>query len=194
VKQTVKQLAKHLARAFWVALALVFLFEAWLWDSLAPIVRRIVGVIPWGRIKPAFVSLVQGLSPRATLVVFAIPFVVLAPVKLVEFWLFAHRYWFAAIGVLLMTKVVGLGLTAFIFEATQEKLLQMLWFRRLYEFFVWARAWAHDRTEPVKRQMLAWAHTAAEPVLTLVARWRHVGPGHDLIGRIWRLRRRMRPN
>jgi hypothetical protein len=36
---------KRLARPFWVILALLFLFEAWLWDSLAPIVGRIVAVI-----------------------------------------------------------------------------------------------------------------------------------------------------
>ena len=187
---------KRLARAFWVALAVVFLFEAWLWDTLAPIVRRIVGVIPWGRVKPAFLTLVDGLSPPATLVVFAIPFVVLAPVKLVEFWLFAHRHWLSAIVVLLMAKVIGLGLTAFIFEATQEKLLQMPWFRRLYAFFVWARAWAHARTDPMKRQILEWAHTAADPVRALVARWRGAasGNGARLVQHLWRIRRRMRTN
>ena len=43
---------KTLARAFWIVVALLFLLEAWLWDRLEPIVARIVGIIPWGRIKP----------------------------------------------------------------------------------------------------------------------------------------------
>lgn len=186
----------RLTRPLWVALALVFLFEVWLWDSMAPIVGRLVGVIPWGRIKPAFEARIARLSPPATLVVFAIPFVVLAPVKVLEFWLFAHRHWLAAIAVLLLTKVVGLGLTAFIFEATREKLLRMRWFRRVYAFLIRARAWAHARTDPLKQQILQWAHATVDPVRTLVLRWRRLagGPRHraGLLQRMGRLRRRMR--
>jgi hypothetical protein len=186
---------RQLARPFWVALALLFLFEAWLWDSLEPVVRRIVGVIPWGRIKPAFVRLVEGLTPQATLVVFAIPFIVLLPVKFLEFWLLAHRQWFAAIGVLVAVKIVGLGLTAFIIEATRDKLLQMAWFRRLYEFFMWARDWAHQKTEPVKRQLRAFARETIDPVVRKLRRWRRMPDGRRtgrLFQRVTRLRRRMR--
>jgi hypothetical protein len=186
---------RQLARPFWVAVALLFLFEAWLWDSLEPVVRRIVGVIPWGRIKPAFVRLVEGLTPQATLVVFAIPFVVLLPVKFLEFWLLAHHRWFAAIGVLVAVKIVGLGLTAFIIEATRDKLLQMGWFRRLYEFFTWARDWAHQKTEPVKRQLRAWSQETIDPVVRNLRRWRGVAGGRRsgrLFQRVTRIRRRMR--
>ena len=49
---------RRLARPFWVILALLFLLEAWLWDHLQPVVARIVGIIPWGRIKPALVALI----------------------------------------------------------------------------------------------------------------------------------------
>jgi hypothetical protein len=186
---------RQLARPFWVAVALLFLFEAWLWDSLEPVVRRIVGVIPWGRIKPAFVRLVDGLTPQATLVVFVIPFIVLLPVKFLEFWLLAHRQWFAAIGVLVGVKIVGLGLTAFIIEATRDKLLQMAWFRRLYEFVMWARDWAHQRTEPFKRQLRAFARETIAPVVRKLRRWRRLADGRRtgrLFQRVTRIRRRMR--
>jgi hypothetical protein len=186
---------RQLARPFWVVVALLFLFEAWLWDSLEPVVRRIVGVIPWGRIKPAFVRLVDGLTPQATLVVFVIPFIVLLPVKFLEFWLLAHRQWFAAIGVLVGVKIVGLGLTAFIIEATRDKLLQMAWFRRLYEFVMWARDWAHQRTEPVKRQLRAFARETIDPVVRKLRRWRRAADGRRtgrLFQRVTRIRRRMR--
>ncbi len=186
---------KRLARPFWVMLALVFLFEAWLWDVLQPVVGRIVNVIPWGRIKPAFIRMIEGLSPPATLVVFAIPFVVLLPVKFLEFWLLAHRQWIAAIIVLAAAKLVGLGLTAFILDATRDKLLQMAWFRRLYEFFVWARDWAHERIEPVRRQLREWSHEALAPILRRARRWRRMlQPRHAgwLLQRVMRIRRRMR--
>jgi hypothetical protein len=186
---------RQLARPFWVAVALLFLFEAWLWDSLEPVVRRIVGVIPWGRIKPAFIRLVEGLTPQATLVVFAIPFIVLLPVKFLEFWLLAHRQWFAAIGVLVAVKIVGLGLTAFIIEATRDKLLQMAWFRRLYEFFLWARNWAHEKIEPVARQLKEWSHQTIDPIARQLRRWRRLlQPRHSgrLFQRVMRLRKRLR--
>jgi hypothetical protein len=186
---------KRLARPFWVALALVFLFEAWLWDVLQPIVGRIVNVIPWGKIKPVFTRMVERLSPQATLMVFAIPFIVLLPVKVLEFWLLAHRQWIAAIVVLVSAKLVGLGLTAFIFEATKDRLLQMAWFRRVYEFFMWARDWAHEKIEPVKRRLREWSQEALTPILRRVRRWRRMlQPRHAgrLFQRVMRIRRRMR--
>jgi hypothetical protein len=186
---------KRLARPFWVALALLFLFEAWLWDCLQPIVGRIVNVIPWGKIKPAFLRMVERLSPQATLAVFAIPFVILLPIKFLEFWLLAHRQWIAAMVVLVSAKLVGLGLTAFIFDATRDKLLQMAWFGRLYEFFMWARDWAHEKIEPVKRQLREWSHQTIDPIIRRLRRWRRMlQPRHAgrLFQRVMRLRRRMR--
>src|SRR5215471_14738311 len=148
---------KRLARAFWVIVALLFLFEAWLWDRLAPIVARIVGVIPWGWIKPALIRLVDRLSPQATLIVFVVPFVVLLPLKFLEFWLLAHRQWATTILVLVLAKLVGLGVTAFIFEVTKDKLLQMAWFRRVYAFFLWARDWAHAKIAPITKRLREWS-------------------------------------
>jgi hypothetical protein len=186
---------RRLARPFWVALALLFLFEAWLWDSLQPVVARIVNIVPWGKIKPAFIRWVDRLSPRATLVVFAIPFIVLLPVKFLELWLLANRQWIAAIIVLVSAKIIGLGITAFIFDATRDKLLQMAWFRRLYEFFLWARNWAHEKIEPVKRQLKEWSHQTVDPIVRRLRRWKRLlQPRHAgrLFQRVMRIRRRMR--
>jgi len=45
-----------------------------------------------------------------------------------------------------------------VFDATRDKLLQMGWFRRMYEWFMWARDWAHAMTEPVRERLrqLTW--------------------------------------
>src|SRR5215470_8317727 len=145
-------------------LALLFLFEAWLWDRLAAIVGRIVAAVPWGWIKPTLVRLVDRLSPQATLIVFVVPFIALLPLKFFEFWFLAHRQWVAAIAVLLLAKLVGLGVTAFIFDATKDKLLQMAWFRRLYDFFEWARHWAHEKIAPITQQLRAWSRETIDPV------------------------------
>jgi hypothetical protein len=186
---------KRLARPLWVVLALIFLFEAWLWDSLQPIVWHVINVIPWGRLKPAFIRWVGRLSPQATLVVFVIPFILLLPVKILELWLLASRQWIAAIFVLVGAKIVGLGMTAFIFDATRDKLLQMAWFQRLYEFFVWARSWAHEKVEPVKRRLREWAHETIDPVIRRLRIWRRLlRPRHAgrLFQRVMRIQRVMR--
>lgn len=182
---------KQLARPFWVVLALVFLFEAWLWDVLAPVAARIVGVIPFGRLKPTFIGFVARLSPRATVLVLAIPVIVLLPVKVLEVWLLTHRHFLAAIAVLVSAKLVGVGMTAFIFDAVRDKLLTMAWFRRLYAFVMWARGWAHDKIEPVTRQLAEWSRTTTEPLLRALKGRGHPRLAGRLVQRVMRLRRRM---
>jgi hypothetical protein len=184
---------KRLVHTFWVILAVLFLFEAWLWDRLQPIVARIVAVIPWGRIKPAFIKLVDRLSPQATLAVFVIPLIVLLPLKFLEFWFLAHRQWVAAVLVLAMAKLLGLGVTAFIFEVTKDKLLQMAWFRRLYGFFLWARQWAHEKITPITQRLREWSDETIEPIVRRLQRWRLLRPRHGrFFERVLRIRRRRR--
>lgn len=145
-------------RPFWVILALLFLLEAWLWDHLEPLVARAVNLIPWGRLKITLARLVDVLPSWAVLFVFVIPFIVMLPLKFLEVYFIATRNWVGATGVIVLVKLLGLGLTAFIFDVTRGKLLQMQWFRRMYDWFLWARYWAHAQTEPVRQrlQQLAW--------------------------------------
>jgi hypothetical protein len=72
--------------------------------------------------------------------------------------LLATRNWLGAIGVGILAKLLGLGLTAFIFEVTRDKLLEMAWFRQMYDWCMWARDWAHAQTEPIRQRLhrLAW--------------------------------------
>jgi hypothetical protein len=142
----------------WVFLALLFLAEAWLWDHLEPIVERIVSLVPWGRLKVRSRRLIELLPPWATLFVFIVPFILMLPLKFLEVYFLATGNWFGAIGVIIFVKIVGLGVTAFIFDVTRRKLLQMPWFRRMYEWFLELRVWAHGITEPVRERMrqLTW--------------------------------------
>jgi hypothetical protein len=171
---------KKLIRAFWVVLAVLFLIEAWLWDHLELVVARLVAWIPWQGLKSAFARLVDRLSPQATLVVFVIPFIVLLPLKFLEFWLLVQERWIAAIAVLVLAKFVGLGITSFIFEVTKDKLLQMAWFRKVYDFFMWLRTWAHEKVDPVRRRLRKWRRLLQPP------------KGGRFFAHLMRVRRRMR--
>jgi hypothetical protein len=145
-------------RPLWVFLALLFLLEAWLWDHLQPIVAAVIKLIPWDNFKVRLARLVERLPPWATLFVFALPFIAMLPLKFLEVYFLATRNWLGAAGVILFVKLIGLGITAFIFDVTRDKLLQMAWFKRLYEWVLGLRDWAHAITEPVRQRMqqLAW--------------------------------------
>jgi len=149
---------RHLLRPLWIVLALIFLAEAWLWDHLEPVVARVVNLFPWGRFKQQLARLIQDMPPWAVLFVFIIPFVLMLPLKFLEVYFLATRNWLGAFLVIVFVKLVGLGVTAFIFDVTRDKLLQMAWFRRLYEWMLELRAWAHGITEPVRERMrqLVW--------------------------------------
>jgi hypothetical protein len=171
---------KKLTRAFWVVLAVLFLIEAWLWDHLEPVVARLVAYIPWQGLKLALTRLIDRLSPQATLIVFATPFVLLLPLKFLEFFLIVKQQWIGAIVVLVAAKLVGLGITAFIFEVTKDKLLQMAWFRKVYDFFIWLRAWAHEKVDPITRRLRKWRRLLQPP------------QGGRFFAHLMRVRRRMR--
>lgn len=144
---------RKILRPFLVLLAIIFLIEAWLWDRLEPIVARIVDIIPLRRIKAAISHWISDLPPAATLIVFAVPMVLAFPFKLFGLWLLTHGDFGAAIGVLVAAKFVTLGITAFVFDVTREKLLQLVWFKYLYDYVLWLRLQADLLLEPIKRRI-----------------------------------------
>lgn len=141
---------RRLLRPLWVLLALIFLIEAWLWDRLEPIVAWVVERIPLRVLKEWFAARVDHLSPGATLVVFIVPALPLFPLKLIGLWLLAHKYFVSAVLVIVFAKLLGVGITAFVFDVTRDKLLQMRWFNRLYEIVLAARKWSKAQIDPVK--------------------------------------------
>jgi hypothetical protein len=147
---------RRLMRPALIVLALLFLLEAWLWTRLEPLVARAVAAIPLERLKARIGAAIERLSPAATLTVFAVPLIVLFPLKFLEFWLLAHRHWVGAVLTLVAAKLLGLGITAFIFEAARPKLLQMPWFRAFYQWVLWLLERAHALVDPLKRRIKKW--------------------------------------
>ena len=144
---------RRLLQPFWILLAIIFLIEAWLWDHLEPVVAKIVAWIPLREFKRWLSDRVDALSPAMTLIVFVVPLIPLLPLKLVGLWLLAHEYWLAAMFTLVFAKFAGVGITAFIFDVTREKLLEMRWFERLYDFIMMLRDRAKALVEPIKQRI-----------------------------------------
>ncbi len=167
---------RRLLRPLWVLLALIFLVEAGLWDRVEPISARVVALIPLPRLKAWLADRIAHLSPALTLIVFAVPVVVLFPLNFVAAWLLAHKYFVGATILIVFQKVLGVGIVAFVFDVTRDKLLQMGWFRALYTFVLDLRARALAIVAPLKLAIQQW-----------MARFRRrASPGF-----IRRLRRRM---
>jgi hypothetical protein len=149
----IMSMMRRLLQPVWVLLAVIFLIEAWLWDHLEPVVARVVALIPLRAFKQWLAERVDTLSPAMTLIVFLVPVIPLFPLKLIGLWLLTHEYWLAAFVTIVFGKFLGVGVTAFIFDVTRSKLLEMRWFERLYEFVLALRARAAALVDPVKRRI-----------------------------------------
>jgi hypothetical protein len=150
---------RRLLHPFLILLALVFLFEAWLWRHLAPIIGWVVALIPWATFKTRIAAAI-----------------LLLPLKVVGFWMLAHGFWLGAVMMLTLAKIVSLGVTAFIFDLTRPKLLELPWFRWFYEHMIVWLAKAHELVDPIKerikRTMRAFAPNRAGRTFALLTRIR----------------------
>ena len=140
---------RRLLQPIWVLLAVIFLIEAWLWDHLEPIVAWMVASIPLRTFKQWLAERVDTLSPAMTLIVFIVPVIPLFPLKLVGLWLLTHEYWIGGVLTFIFAKFLGVGVTAFVFDVTRPKLLQMAWFHRLYDFIIGLRGQALVLVDPI---------------------------------------------
>jgi hypothetical protein len=145
---------RRLLQPIWVLLAVIFLIEAWLWDHLEPVVAWVVAQFPLRAFKQWLADRVDTLSPAMTLIVFVVPVIPLFPLKMVGLWLLMHEYWISAILTIIFAKFLGVGVTAFVFDVTRPKLLEMGWFEKLYEFVLALRAKATALVEPVKTRIV----------------------------------------
>jgi hypothetical protein len=167
---------RRLLQPFWILLAIVFLIEAWLWDHLEPIVARFVAAIPLRSFKQWLAERVDQLSPAMTLIVFIVPVIPLFPLKIAGLWLLAHEHWMSAVFTILFAKFLGVGVTAFVFDVTRPKLLEMAWFEKLYEYVLALRAKCDALVNPVKARILAFfrgdSDRRSSRVMRLILRFR----------------------
>jgi len=167
---------RRLLQPFWVLLAIIFLIEAWLWDHLEPIVARIVAAIPLRASKQWLAARIETLSPALTLIVFVVPVVLLFPLKLLGMWLLMQQQWTFALVTIVFGKITGVGVTAFIFDVTRNKLLQMAWFAWLYESVLALRGKASALVDPVRQRIREIVHGNADGwssrMLRLIMRFR----------------------
>lgn len=172
-------------RPLWLLLAVVFVFEGWLWDRLARLGERIANLIALPVLRARLAALIQRLPPPLALAVFLVPVLVLLPIKLLGLWMLARGSWLGALAVLALAKVLSVGVTAFLFRVTRPRLLQMAWFRAVHHRVLAVLGWAHRQLDPFKSAVRAWWRQA-------IARLAAGRPSSRWVRLLRRLRRQAR--
>ena len=159
-----------LSRAFWFALAILFLIEAWLWRRLELVVERLVAALPFAAFKRWLTGMLEKLPPYGALFLFVIPGILLMPFKFAALWLLARGQIVLGGLVFIAAKLVGTGVVAFLFHVCHDKLMSIGWFATLYETVMRVKRWAEALVAPYKRKLRAYARLIRRRNPTLFAR------------------------
>lgn len=140
-------------RALVFVFALAFLFETWIWDG---VVRPLVALVHWAKLRAALARLVDRLPVWAALLAFGIPFVVAESGAFACVVIAATGHVVAGAVGYVAVKIFGFGLVLPIFDLTREKLLTMPWFAVLYERLVAYHEFALRLVAPYRAAAAAW--------------------------------------
>jgi hypothetical protein len=154
---------KQLVRRTLIAVvALVILFEEWGWEPLAALVARLARLPFFAWIEER----IRRLPPYAALASYAVPALLLVPVKLAALFLIAHHHAMLGLCVIIAAKVAGTAVLARLFALTQPTLMRLGWFARWYPRW---KAWK-DRVMDEVRSSPAW-QAARKAKAAFAAQW-----------------------
>jgi hypothetical protein len=164
-------MAKPVLRtALQVVLALLILLEEWGWQPLARLLGRLARWRPWAQLEYG----IARLPPYAALVVFALPSLLLMPLKFLALFLVAKGQLILAAILFAVAKVAATALVARLFMLTQPALMQIGWFAWAYERFMpWKEALVdYVRASWVWRVARVWKERARRVVIAQWRAWR----------------------
>src|SRR5271168_1722608 len=116
-----------------LALAMVFLALAWVWDLFVAAWRLLVSFIPWTRFKQSFAALIDRLPAPLVLLIFLVPFLIVEPLLVVATIAVAMGYVVSGAIAWIALKLLAVGLIPAIFDLTQHRLMTLPWFARAYD-------------------------------------------------------------
>src|SRR5271166_2452728 len=144
-----------------LALAMIFLAVAWVWDGLIAIARWIVRLIPWTQFKLAFAALVDRLPAPLVLLIFLVPFLIVEPLLVAATVAIAMGYVVLGAIAWIVVKLLAIAVIPAIFDLTEHRLMTMPWFVWAYKKVMVWHHYAHRIVAPYK-------HAAA----ALLRQWR----------------------
>jgi hypothetical protein len=159
-------------RAAEVVFAVVLIFEEWGWQPLA----RFMAWLGTFKLVARLERRISALPPYGALAVFALPSLLILPLKLLALYLITTGHAVAAAALFIGAKLAGTAVLARLYTLVSPRLMQIRWFARL-----------HDRLMPWKDALFArvrasWAwryarilkHRVGQRLRTLTAVWRPV--------------------
>lgn len=137
-RQQCNRLMKKFLLSF---LAIVLIFEEWLWDVLTAFGHSLVS---WLHLE-AFEQWLSRTTPIVALAAFSIPLLIVAPLNIAAFGLLAHGLILQGILLELLAKLLGTLLVARVFALTKPQLLTFTCLRIVYATIMRWLQWAHRK-------------------------------------------------
>ncbi|RBP07436.1 hypothetical protein DFR50_12781 [Roseiarcus fermentans] len=144
-----------------LALAMGFLFAAWVWDALAAVGAWVAARLPLRQLKAALVAAIDFLPAPLALLVFLVPFLIVEPLLVVATVAIAMGYVFWGAIAWIVLKTLSIAVIPAIFDLTRHRLMTMPWFVWTFDRILAVHDWADRIVAPYRRAARA-----------IVARWR----------------------
>ena len=145
---------RKLSRLAALPLAVVFLFETWVWRKLVALASFVASLLPWERFRDAARRLLNRAPAFVSVALFGVPLAVSEVGAFVSVVIMATGHLFMGMALYVAMKIFGLFLVPVIFELTREKLLSLPWFAYLYEKFEALHAMAARFVAPYRQAAL----------------------------------------
>jgi hypothetical protein len=179
--------------------ALLLLIEEWLWNVG---LRMISAITAWPPLHALEVRIAR-LPPYWALCAFALPAILLFPVKILALIAIANGHPWSGVGVILGAKLGGAALVARLFTLTRPTLLTLPWFARWHDKFMsfkdrWVGRLKETRAFRRVSMLAALMRSASRALLTRFRSPHPIGSRHAnrpirILRRLlamWRARRR----
>lgn len=147
-------------------LAIIVLFEEWLWDTLALIGQW----LSWLLHLKKFDVWLTNAAPIPALFAFFIPLIIITPFNLLALFLLAHGAIIQGVLLEIIIKLIGTLLIARVFRLTKPALLTFHWFASLYRTITRILTWAHELVRQTAIYQLI--STLKKAIKTQIAAWR----------------------
>ncbi|MDD5272543.1 MAG: hypothetical protein PHU14_07480 [Methylovulum sp.] len=120
-------------------LAILVIFEEWLWDILTAAGQWLVQTFNLER----FDAWLAAATPPQAVVALAVPILVVTPINLFALFLLTHGAIAEGILLEIIAKLLGTLLVARVFKLVRPALLTFAWFAKLYHTIIGMLQWSH---------------------------------------------------
>jgi hypothetical protein len=159
------------SRPLILLIALVFLFETWVWDSAVTVLGWIARRIPWQSIRRRIKDVINKLPAIVAVLLFGVPVVAMEAGSAVAVVFVALGHVMLGAFLYGLMKLLGVTLIAVIYDLTQEKLMSLAWFAWLHGKFERLHDIARAFVEPYRRLAVAKIREWRESASALLQRW-----------------------